>query len=350
MKRLLYYIKKYIIKIFSEYYRYHFCTSKQRIILLDMPNHSNIGDHAIAFAEKEFIDKELNISEKSIFEFTRQEWIYLKKELVSSIHKDDIIILPGGGYMGSLWPDEEDTIIDILNCLKMNHIIIFPQTIFFEDSTYGRTREKELLDAVRNCNDIVIFSRDIKTYEMLHDNSYFQMENIYLTPDIVTYLTPEFCVKRKKMILLVMRNDLEKTISDLNLENICKENFEDYDVKLVSMHFEKNITPTKRRDVLTEKWEQFAEAALVITDRLHGMLFAAINGTPCIAFDNCSNKVSGQYEWIKNLNYIYQINESDFSIDLVRELLDYGEGMYSNSELKGFYDLIKKQIQMRIIE
>ena len=42
----------------------------------------------------------------------------------------------------------------------------------------------------------------------------------------------------------------------------------------------------------------------LITDRIHGMLFAAVTGTPCIALDNVSKKVSGAYEWIQYLDYI----------------------------------------------
>lgn len=350
MEKLLFYIKKVIIKVLSEYYECRRRDLEQRIILLDMPNHSNIGDHAIALAEKEFIIRELNISEKNIFEFTRQEWIYLKKEIVTLIKKDDIIILPGGGYMGSLWPDEEETVIDILNCFKENHVFIFPQTIYFDNSSYSRKREKELLDTIRSCNDIVIFARDMNTYEMLRDNSYYQVHNVYLTPDIVTYLTPKCYVERKKIILLVMRNDLEKELSDMNLESICREYFKEFDIKLISMHFEKNIAPAKRKKIIMKKWEQFAEASLVITDRLHGMLFAAINGTPCIAFDNCSKKVSGQYEWIKQLNYICQINQEDFSTELISKFLNCGNGEYSNIMFANYYELIKKQIQIRIIE
>ena len=39
------------------------------------------------------------------------------------------------------------------------------------------------------------------------------------------------------------------------------------------------------------------------------MIFAAITGSPCIAFNNKSNKVKGVYEWIKNNKYLKFVNE-----------------------------------------
>ena len=49
------------------------------------------------------------------------------------------------------------------------------------------------------------------------------------------------------------------------------------------------------------KINEFADVQLVITDRLHSMIFSIIGGTKCIAFDNKTKKVSGVYdEWLKN--------------------------------------------------
>ncbi len=39
----------------------------------------------------------------------------------------------------------------------------------------------------------------------------------------------------------------------------------------------------------------------MITDRLHGMVFAVITGTPCLVFDNVSKKISMVYQWIREM-------------------------------------------------
>ena len=48
--------------------------------------------------------------------------------------------------------------------------------------------------------------------------------------------------------------------TDTQMDNYCKEN---------------------RELLLKQKIKEFQSAELVITDRLHGMIFAAITGTPC---------------------------------------------------------------------
>ena len=58
------------------------------------------------------------------------------------------------------------------------------------------------------------------------------------------------------------------------------------------------------RKCVIDKLQEFSTARLVITDRLHGMVFAAITGTACIAFRNYNYKIEGTYEWIEYLQYI----------------------------------------------
>jgi pyruvyl transferase EpsI len=64
------------------------------------------------------------------------------------------------------------------------------------------------------------------------------------------------------------------------------------------------ISYDMREYELEKKLDEFRSAKLVITDRLHGMIFAAITGTPCVALNNISKKVEGVYQWIKYLDYI----------------------------------------------
>ena len=68
---------------------------------------------------------------------------------------------------------------------------------------------------------------------------------------------------------------------------------------------------------------------LVVTDRLHCMIFCAVTGTPCIAFDNSNKKISGVYKmWLGDLNYI-SVSE-DFNADSFKnECRKYADYDYS---------------------
>lgn len=66
-------------------------------------------------------------------------------------------------------------------------------------------------------------------------------------------------------------------------------------------------------------------AQLVITDRLHAMIFAAITETPCIAMDNKSKKVKGVYEWIRDLPYVQYADDISTACELIQDMLHLKE-------------------------
>lgn len=49
----------------------------------------------------------------------------------------------------------------------------------------------------------------------------------------------------------------------------------------------------------------------MVTDRLHGMIFAYITGTPAIVFSNSNQKVKNCFEWIKDCGYIFYMDSFD---------------------------------------
>ena len=122
----------------------------------------------------------------------------------------------------------------------------------------------------------------------------------------------------RKGILLCLRHDVEGVLSEENkkyVENILKKY--DTNINYTDTVINKNITALKRSKFIRNKLREFAKAKIVITDRLHGMIFAAITGTPCIALSNYNQKVKGVYEWIKNLDYIvYEENIKDIEEDV----------------------------------
>ena len=59
----------------------------------------------------------------------------------------------------------------------------------------------------------------------------------------------------------------------------------------------------------------------MVTDRLHGMIFAALTKTPCIVVPNSNYKIKGIYEWLKGLNYISFLEDMDCFEDEVLRLM-----------------------------
>ena len=94
-------------------------------------------------------------------------------------------------------------------------------------------------------------------------------------------------------------------------------------------------------------FNKFRNSKLVITDRLHGMVFSAITKTPCIVTKSLDHKVIGTYEWIKNLNYIKLVEDLSFENinPLIRELMTLKN--FDEIDLnKDYFDRLKDKITL----
>lgn len=323
----------------SEYRAFKKSKEKRRIIMLDTPEHGNLGDHAIVYVQRLFLEE--HMQRPVIFEFTNADWYYMRSRLASVMRREDVIILPGGGFIGTLWEREEDILVDIMETLADHPIIIFPQTVFFSRDSKGEQALFRFRTAVERCKDLTIFARDEMSYAFLRNEIGMREDTCYLVPDMVTYYQPMLHVEKEKWILQVLRKDKEQVVSeDLSKflsECLSSRRFRDYILVDESTVLDCNVSKYEREQRLHQKLSEFSRSALVITDRLHGMLFAAITGTPCIALDNVSKKVSAQYAWVKHLPYIRQVKAEEISEGLIEEMLALKNQSYSNDVLKCYY-------------
>ncbi len=346
LKRKLYFIYKKWKFLRSEYYKiFKQSTDKKRILLIDTPTHGNLGDQAIAIAEQKFISEKL---ECNYFEFTHMEYIVGRNELVKSVQEEDIILIHGGGFIGTIWQNEEDILISILKDFKHNKIIIFPQTVFFENTGHGILERKRLYNAIKECLNVKIFVRDKLSYQILTKEMNLPRRQCFLVPDIVTYmngLEDEIKKLKRTKILFCMRKDKEKNNDDKQILNIYQSLMEaGEDVSFTDTVVERKIEKKEREKEVERKLLEFSSAKIVITDRIHGMLFAAVTGTPCIAMDNISKKVSGAYEWIQYLEYVQFIKDKELTLDIILAVSDKRNCNYSNIKLQKYYELMKKEI------
>lgn len=133
-----------------------------------------------------------------------------------------------------------------------------------------------------------------------------------MVPDIVLSLNKSKEDHKRKNILICLRNDAEKQINEQdekNFLNFLKTKYKD--IVFQDTHIGNRIIPyNERKNILTKMWNNFLSAKIVITDRLHGLIFSIITGTPCIAVDNSNNKIRETYNtWLKENENIYFFNE-----------------------------------------
>ena len=100
------------------------------VFLIFTPEHENLGDHAIAYAE-ELLLKDLNIQ---YFEVTNRQLEILDYFKLMSIFNGAMLLVTGGGNLGSLWTWIEDINRQIIINNPDSLIMILPNTVYYGES------------------------------------------------------------------------------------------------------------------------------------------------------------------------------------------------------------------------
>ena len=292
-----------------------------RIIIVATPTHGNLGDQAIVYAEKMAV--KTICPQCSIIEIENGAFLKCKSIIKKLIKSTDIIIIDGGGNLGTLWPWEDDKITDIIATFRQNKIIVFPQTMFYDQSESAISRIEKNREIYAQARDLTFLLRDRASFEFFVRT--FPEIKYKLCPDIVLYLNQKQVFDRKE-ILLCLRSDREKYVTEQDVSRL-KESLKDQGISVVETDtvIEKSVRAYNRKRELQKKWNEFSSSKLIITDRLHAMIFAFITGTPCIAINNSSKKVEGTFQFINGCNYIIMAGSLQEVLEIIPAMADVGE-------------------------
>lgn len=323
-----------IIREVSYFLKYKFAKStdsefqhligKKKCIVCLAADYGNLGDVAITYAQTKFLSQKF--PDYEIVDLPISKTLTHLRSLKKVCTNDDIITLTGGGYMGDLYFRSELLRQLIFKVFRKNRIISFPQTADFSNTPLGQQMLSLAERVYSKCHHLELWAREEKSYLFMKDH--FPKNNVRLTPDIVMTLNEFKNYENRKGVTYCLRNDKEKnpnTDTTINkISEILKSNgdtIEIYDTHIGDVCLE----ISQRMKELTKIWEQFKKSRLVVTDRLHGMIFAYITGTPAIVLQNNNFKVTECYKWICDCDYIHLLNDSkDFTEFLTKK--------YNNTE------------------
>ena len=294
--------------------RYVRSIMNKKAVLLQTPLHGNIGDHAIAEAENQLLNS-LGIT------YCDFPWTIGREKIFARVtSKKKIILITGGGYLGQLWPNEEQRFRDTLKAFRNNKVIVFPHTLFFDmESEEGRRCFHESKEIYETHLDLTIFAREEHTYQFLRE--FFPRVKTEIVPDMVMMLKWQRDDCLRDGVLICLRKDKERKMSEEVYQNLIVCIGKEYSkLKVTDTVITGRIFPEQREKAVHEKLAEFASFKLAVTDRLHGMIFAAITETPCIVLDSLSPKIRGCYEWIKDLDYIRFAENVDDVPDIIEDL------------------------------
>lgn len=283
--------------------------NKRKVFLFGSPSYTNIGDQAIAYAEEKFIKNCFPYYEYiEIMDYATEEGIELVKKIIKA---DDVVCFTGGGNLGSLYLDIEEDRRKVIESFKDYRTIVFPQSAFFEDTAEGQAEKKKSQEAYNKNPNLTLVARENQTLAILKDT--FQA-NVLYTPDMVLSLSIEPRNLEREGVLFVLRADKEKVteesfVSDL-MDIVGKENpVERTDTVLSEVEV---IDYADRESQLLKMLDKIGSKKLIITDRLHAMIFSIITKTPCLVFGNSYGKAKHSYnDWLHELSFIEYTDNKD---------------------------------------
>ncbi|MCP8617526.1 polysaccharide pyruvyl transferase family protein [Salirhabdus salicampi] len=297
----------------------HFNRSNFKIVVALAADYGNLGDVAITYAQTEFL--KAKFPDADIIDFPISKTFTEVKSLKKIINKNDIITIVGGGNTGDMYDDIEYCRQFIISQFPENKIISFPQTIDFSNTNSGKKALQRATKIYGKHKGLTLSAREQNSFNMYKEH--FLKNNIVYSPDIVLSLEKQYpCIDREG-IIFCLRKDGEKRINKEEESSLIEEISKKYSVTYYDTHINKNnLSIEERENELYKIWTAFKKSKIVLTDRLHGMIFCAITKTPCIALDNSNHKISGVYKaWLKDLDYIIMLENND--IEEIQKNIEY---------------------------
>lgn len=312
----------------------------RRAYVVGSPLYNNLGDSAILIAEIRFLIA-CGWREEQVKEITYQEYYENRKYLKRIIKNTDILFGLGGGNMGNQWQAEENVRYSILEDYPSNQIIIFPQTIYFGCNSPKDIEKSKLY--YNSHHNLTLVAREVQSYSIMKE--LYPEKNILLSPDIV--LSAAMCdfkaiTEERNEILFVTRSDAERSVDDMVWKRL-EEKARSLGKRInhTDMYSDIVVTKENRSECVRKKMQEFCKAELVITDRLHGMVFAALTETPCIVFSNYNHKVKGTYDWISYLSYVKYCEKVEEAIELMPILLENRKNKFISDPLQEYFTGLK---------
>lgn len=310
----------------------------KKILLFGVPHHDNLGDSAIAVAEQKIIEKYFpNYEYKYISEETTDKCL---PKVIPFVNPDDIIMFHGGGNLGNQYLYIENSRRNVIKAFPNNKIFSFPQTIFFTNDNNGEKEFEISKQIYNNHKNLILMARDKISYDIMKEN--FYNNQVFFTPDIVTILDETSSSANRNGVLFIVRSDIESAV-DLNkykkISDICKKYYSNIDFSDTAI--KENILSHIKHEKLNDMLDRYRDSELIITDRLHGMIFAAITSTPCLAFDNYNHKIKSTSKWFENLDYIKFV-DSNTSFEDIEKNINYLKNLknikYDNTTYLKIFD------------
>jgi len=165
-------------------------------VLIDVPNHRNIGDNMIWKGELEFLKK---IPHKLLYSANMHTY------RASKIPLDVVILLHGGGNFGDFYVDSHELKVNIIRQFPAHRILLFPQTVYYKNEALLAEHTK----VFNGHHDLVLCARDRVSEQVLL--RHVKHEKVRLLPDMAFFidLSKSLVTPSTRKMLYLKRVDKE---------------------------------------------------------------------------------------------------------------------------------------------
>nr|WP_306239631.1 polysaccharide pyruvyl transferase family protein [Ornithinimicrobium cryptoxanthini] len=280
-----------------------------RVFVALAADYGNLGDLAITYAQEHFLQE---IFPEAIVELLPiSQTLPAIAELRQAIRPQDVITLVGGGNTGDMYDDIQYLRELVIRSFPRTRIVSFPQTIDFSETFYGRWARRQARRAYNRHGDLTIFARDTRSLRTA--KQLFAGCTVRLAPDVVLTLDRTLPTADRQGVVVALRSDLERGLNDAEHATIEAVARQIDQIRKRDTHLgDVRVTARQAEVALNHFWGDLRSARLVITDRLHGMIFSVITGTPCVVFDSGTGKVEQFYDdWLKDQPQVALLQTGD---------------------------------------
>lgn len=272
-------------------------------VLLDMPDHGNVGDSAIWAGEVAWLQKNLGRGPALVTDHRAS------LDEINDRLSGKTLLFHGGGNFGDVWPKHQMFRETIIAANRSAVMIQFPQSIHY-DNAGGVAATATRLEGARSLRLLV---RDQESYDLA--TQAFDCE-VALCPDMAFALGPlQRCCEPDLDVLLLLRTDKERVSYTLSawpeswaqadwledVPNLHRQTAREVRIDAIKSLDVSQMSRAARRSSYYNKLadrrvmrglRQLSRARFVITDRLHVHILSTLMGLPHCFLDNHYGKIS----------------------------------------------------------
>lgn len=287
---------------------------QKKVFLLGTAEHSNIGDAAIAVGALEFIRQyfpDYCPVELSTYEFNDRY-----DELCALCSPQDLIFLQGGGNLGNRFLNEENLRRRVITDFPKNRIVILPQTIYFDEDAGDELAESERV--YNQHANLMLFTRGEESRCFAAEH--FPQAKSASTLDMALMLQRNYGMERNGILLCLRDLSDESGLTSEQYRQI-EQTVEAFDPAYEKTNnlYATDIPREQRDRIVEETLKKFAAHKVVVTDRLHGLIFSIITGTPCVVFSAFNQKVREFVTDFTNSNAVFFL---DHKVEAMQREMD----------------------------